>query len=535
VVVAAITDDAGRSFSSWNTLTEAADLDGDGMQFGLGEGNGGDNTTTVTIDSTADITLTALVFPDEAGLSFTSGPTEAPATNGFTISGTLTGTGTLTAYAVGVAPADGAPSCTQIKAGQNDAGTSADLSANEVWTTGVGDSFTMTRSGAWPRYDVHVCGSNGTNDTAVTSLTAQDRSPDSGQGITALTSLVATSPWNIKAVTGCDTTLNSNVLTGCASGENDWVLPGETLDMPGAPFTDVTDIVVESTTDTTITLEAAATASSSTLNITVNEADVISPAVASGDVIEADSQNSATDTITIEADGDVTCAAPCSSTGDFWSFDYNIQDISDTSAGDFDAGLPTWSNGDATLYVGGSRPVIVSQFEIAPTVTVGTPIALDIGTSYSEGMVCTDADGQDVTYSVRETLPTGMSLSSAGVLSGTPSGAEDEAGTDYTFDCRDSGHLYATPAVVAIHVVTSWTRSSNVGDSLSTMISDIETEAPWLVDNVQVTVSTRCDATVAADVILSQTPAAGEVANAYPGFTAVISSGSAPCALRYIR
>ena len=84
---------------------------------------------------------TVVIEPDASGPSFTSGPTLAAATDGYTVSGTLTGSGTLTAYAVGVNPGDGTPTCAQIKSGNNDGGTSADLSANEVWTTGVANDF----------------------------------------------------------------------------------------------------------------------------------------------------------------------------------------------------------------------------------------------------------------------------------------------------------------------------------------------------------------------------------------------------------
>lgn len=62
---------------------------------------------------------------------------------------------------------------------------------------------------------------------------------------------------------------------------------------------------------------------------------------------------------------------------------------------------------------------------IVPVWSTGTTLpAIAEGTAYSTTLVATDADGQTpLTYTLTSgTLPTGLSLSSAGVLSGTPSG-----------------------------------------------------------------------------------------------------------------
>jgi hypothetical protein len=156
------------------------------------------------VDATGDLSVTGATFVSTGGpglscsgvaVTFTSGPTEAPATNGFTITGTLTGSGfgALVAYAVGVSPGDGAPTCTQIKAGQNDGGTAALMADSETWTTAVGDNFPLDGTNPIARLDVHVCGSDGTNNTSVTSFTDQDRSPLAGYEIVCPTSIGATS------------------------------------------------------------------------------------------------------------------------------------------------------------------------------------------------------------------------------------------------------------------------------------------------------------------------------------------------------
>lgn len=122
--------------------------------------------------------------------NFTSGPTWAAASGGHNISGTLNGSGygALVAYAVGVSPGDGIPSCAQIKAGNNDGDTAALLAANETWTTDVSNNFDMTGSNKIASMDVHVCGSDGTNNTSVTSFSDKLRTARSGFSLVTMAS-----------------------------------------------------------------------------------------------------------------------------------------------------------------------------------------------------------------------------------------------------------------------------------------------------------------------------------------------------------
>jgi len=128
---------------------------------------------------------------------FTVGPTEAPAADGYTISGTITGGGTLTVEAVACNPGDTAPTANEIEAGQCGGGNAALMNASEVWTTGVSNDFTLTSANKPPRMDVYVSGTNGTDDTAVTSLTDQDRSARSGFALVAMTSHSTTGLCNL--------------------------------------------------------------------------------------------------------------------------------------------------------------------------------------------------------------------------------------------------------------------------------------------------------------------------------------------------
>jgi hypothetical protein len=57
------------AFSTWDTLTEIADVNASFSRFALGAGDGGDNTTTVTVASSVDLMLDSLVIVDEPAVN----------------------------------------------------------------------------------------------------------------------------------------------------------------------------------------------------------------------------------------------------------------------------------------------------------------------------------------------------------------------------------------------------------------------------------------------------------------------------------
>jgi hypothetical protein len=104
--------------------------------------------------------------------SFSVAPSCSATTNG--VSCTYTASATSTAYGVGVVPADGTPTCTQIKAGQNDAGTAA------IWTgsdanTGTADTIAVTGANKPVEMDMHFCLNNAGGDSAVDSSQVNKR------------------------------------------------------------------------------------------------------------------------------------------------------------------------------------------------------------------------------------------------------------------------------------------------------------------------------------------------------------------------
>src|SRR5690606_15471236 len=91
---------------------------------------------------------------EPSGFEFADAAAVAPATNGYTISGTLSDDGTV--YAVALLPGSTAPSCAQIQAGDDGDNQDAEIAASEMWTGSMADSFALTKEGAYPRHDVYV-------------------------------------------------------------------------------------------------------------------------------------------------------------------------------------------------------------------------------------------------------------------------------------------------------------------------------------------------------------------------------------------
>lgn len=153
--------------------------------------------STVNGDSAAIASLANQTTTAGSGPEFTSGPSVASATNGFTISGTITCTGTCTVEAVACNPGDAAPSNAELEAGQCGGGNAALMNASEAWTTATPDSFLLTSANKPARFDVYVAGTDGTNDTTVIEFANQNRSADSGQTIAVLSSIATTSIFDL--------------------------------------------------------------------------------------------------------------------------------------------------------------------------------------------------------------------------------------------------------------------------------------------------------------------------------------------------
>lgn len=455
-----------------------------------------------------------------SGVAFSSGPTVAAATDGFTVSGTITNEN-ATVYAVACLPGDADATFAQVTAGNCTGGDTAEFSASEAWTADAADSFSLTGTNPLARYKVCVAADGTAGDTGVTCTTA-NRSADLGQTIQVLTTPSATSFVSQPTDNTGDTDGSTAVITGMTDTSG-FAAGMEVTVTAGFPTTG--PYVINSVGGSSITLDVVSNSSQS--NITVTAEQYFDPAVVAGDIVEGDTAVSCaagTDAITIDPDGDLSyTAANCGP--NLASWDYSIQDASDTVDGLFTS--PTDANFviDDTVFFFNNAPEcdLESNESIIVLSVNAAMIAVDMSDFVSE------PDGQGVAYSLATqsaTQPTGTTLNSGtGSFSGTPT-VEDETGANYVVKVSDPGALSCTMAFT-VYVVDTWTMPTLTGTSSSGWVSQVQANAPWRTD-LSVGVSTQCDNGVAIDNIISQTPIAGEISDPSASVSVVVSSGACP-------
>ncbi len=430
--------------------------------------------------------------PAVAGLAFSSGPTVAAATQGYTISGTLTNTN-ATVYGWADVPTFTNPAdCDALQALSG----TASIFGSEGWAVDVADSFDITGVGEVVRHDVCVCADDGgANETAVTCFANEDRLSDAGQNIVELTSVASTSPFAPQSESTCDTTDTSPTLTGCA--DTSWLQPGMVVDL-SAGFADLTDVIVEGVTADTITLENDANATVS--NITVDADEYFSPDIAAGDIVEIDETLSSGETVTLAVDGDLSWS---NETGlSMVTVDYCVQDISTGGA----LATPNCWSSDDTLTFFNTRPDLdLSDLaeDFILVLTQNTAM-----TTIDLKDYCLDTDLHSLSFSVRSgTVPAGTTIASNGVWSGTPT-TEDEAGTVLNIACTDLGGLVEAENLT-VYVENQDVMPDITGDTVTAAYATIIAAVPALEDNLSITVTFKCSNTVASGDIISQSPLAG--------------------------
>ncbi len=152
-------------------------------------------TATLSATETWDALTVAVAPASGSPPAFSAAPSCSATTDG--VSCTYTADATSTVYGVGVNPGDGAPSCTQIKAGNNDGGTAA-LWAGSDANTGTADTVVVSGSNKPVRMDMHFCLSNGSGDSAVdSSQTNEDRSVRTGFAAVVMASHSSTGLCNL--------------------------------------------------------------------------------------------------------------------------------------------------------------------------------------------------------------------------------------------------------------------------------------------------------------------------------------------------
>lgn len=484
--------------------------------------------TTAGTETPGDITLTGTTNADNAILTFafkpgataptfSAAPSCSATTNG--VSCTYTASATSTAYGVGVSPGDGAPTCTQIKAGQNDGGSTA-LSSGSDSNTGTSDTITVTATGKPPRLDYHFCLNNAGGDSAVdSSQSNEDRSPNTDKSITALASLSATSFLNNPTDNTGDTDHDGET-PECITGMTDTsdFQVGMLVDV-SAGFADLTDLLITSVAPTSICLEIDA--NSTEANITVTGDDYYNPDAAIGDVLEGADDTSNGDAITWGTDGNFSYTD--TSGGAYTTIDYCIEDVSSATTG------LTTTPGDCfttydQLHLFNPGPAIdlSSIGQNGNGILVLTEDAAMTAVDFDT--YCTHDEGLALTYTNRAgNTPTGTTISEDGDWTGTPT-TEDESGVTLDIRCGDTARLYAVDTM-DVYVVNTVTMPDITGDTLAAGVTSIETSFPWLTDNVSIDVSFTCHASVANGDVISQTPTASSEVSAFPTITASVSTG----------
>lgn len=461
--------------------------------------------------------------PNFSSIAFSAGPTVTAAANGFTIGGTLTGTGTLVTHAVACAPAKAAPSVAQRIAHQCGDGNAADIAAQETWSTTVADTFALTDVNSWPRYDVYVAATNGTLTADGGSFADQTRTARSGYAIQVLASVAAASPFAVQSDATCDTdAAQPGLLLNCSpTALIPYLQPGHEVTV-SAGLT-CSPCVVASTDGTTIRIEQPVTTADAS-NVTTAKPAYFVPAVAAGDVWEVKTTTSLGNAFTPSDDG----LGTITDLGEgVHRLDYNIQDVS--GASNFTGGPPNWP-ADDSWYVNVERPALAraiepeegEEGEIVLDPTPGT-LVLKTGIPMTPvQVVSTDPNGFATVVQERSALPLNLDVDEAGHISGIPS-TEDEDGTDYYFDARSAVGLYATPLKQPIVSVDTVTVSNCIASDTPSAECIGLLALKWL----NVTTTERCAPDKAPGHVYQQAPEAGTEAEPFSSVALTLSNG--PC------
>lgn len=140
----------------------------------------GNQAATFTISANQAMITVMAVFTEAGSVpAFTADPAySARTSNSIDFTATLTdGGATTTLYGVLVASGSGAPSCTQVKAGQNSSGASAVAAVNGTITTTVQKTLTFGSLTNGNTLDAYFCANNATGDTTVKSVTGVYKTP----------------------------------------------------------------------------------------------------------------------------------------------------------------------------------------------------------------------------------------------------------------------------------------------------------------------------------------------------------------------
>lgn len=456
-------DSASAGVSNTVTITGLVTATTYDVFIGHESGIGGQST----LSSLADRTTAGAAAP-----VFTSGPTVAAAADGFTISGTITCTGTCTVEAVACAPGDATPSNAEIEAGQCGGGNAALMNAQENWTTAVANDFLLTSSNKPVRFNVFIAGTDGTNDTGVTTATNQDRTIRTGFAKVVMASVATTGV--------CDQ--DSEFDPDCAVAD-----------------------VFEYEDDTN---EAA------NCNVVFED---------DGDFTLYDNTDGDNNGGLDLTDGGDDAVADCDG---LRTFEVSFEDVSSATTGLFTAPATGNFTTDYTVYVNDTAPQCAIEDEI---IVLTEDQAMD-AQDFSEIGGCVDADGHALTYAVTVgTLPPGTTASGTGNVdwTGTPT-TEDEGGEALTISVTDPAGESDTFSFTS-YVINTWTVPNCDSNTLSECADEVVSSAPWRVDDPGVTVGGySCGTGQPFLTVNAQSPASAAQATAFQAISVTLVAAIIP-------
>jgi hypothetical protein len=240
------------------------------------------------------------------------------------------------------------------------------------------------------------------------------------------------------------------------------------------------------------------------------------PDVAAGDSVEYEElTTNEICSVTIAADGLLSLTKDGGCPANFQTFDYCPLDASNSFA--------EFTNPvcDDTVFINNADPI--ANEEAILVYESGEAITAVVLSDY-----CSDADGHTITYTVETAFPTGLSLS-MGEIVGTPTTSNYPTGAAAAITCTDpAGASAQQDFFVYVYDAAELVVPDLVGSDTNEAIALELAAFPWRTEATLDTSETAYSDTVAAELIISQIPAASTEVAFDQELSAVVSLGEQP-------
>jgi hypothetical protein len=350
--------------------------------------------------------------------------------------------------------------------------------------------------------DIDLCLDTAGGESAVATLNDVVRNTCSGCAARELAALSDTSPLKVPVDTTGDTDHDgpgaANIITGMAATT---LFAVGSLVTVSSGFASTGPFLIQSKTDTTITVDSNATSTASNVTVTghVNTAGttLISPTPAAGDWLEYETAADNGGTVSFDAGWDVDYDPDTGEELDLAALSVCPQDVSDTTP-EFAAPLNCRTTAFYELLVNNAPPT----FDIAAITNIALPVGTPIATIALDSL-CTHTRPVTVEVRAGAALPMGLTLSN-GDIAGTLAG-EHESPFSTQLWCG-VGDLWSLQTWTA-YGITSVTMIDLVGLDLNAAgtgaIDTLLAAFPWYDQGL---IQANCD----SGTVVAQSPAEGE-------------------------